>query len=70
MAASDEGAKVLRENPKLGVSARIVESYQRADGRHFTAALQHVLGTLDPRIPACARGKPWKPATTPARFST
>lgn len=46
-----EAAKVLRENPKLGVSARILENYQRSDGIHFPRALQHVLGTLDPVIP-------------------
>src|ERR1035441_5909209 len=43
--------KVLKENPELGVSARIVEDYARSDGQHFPAAIQHVLGTLDPRIP-------------------
>ena len=42
---------MLTANPKLGVSARIVEDYARSDGRHFPAAIQHVLGTLDPRIP-------------------
>lgn len=46
-----EGEKVLAANPKLGVSARIVEGYQRSDGRYFGEAVQHVLGTLDPRIP-------------------
>jgi hypothetical protein len=45
------GDKVLKDNPNLGVSARIVEDYARSDGRHFPAAVQHVLGTLDPRIP-------------------
>ena len=45
------GEKVLRENPKLGVSARIVEDYARSDGQRYPAAIQHVLGTLDPRIP-------------------
>ncbi len=45
------GEAVLAGNPKLGVSARIVEDYDRADGRFFPAAIQHVLGTLDPRIP-------------------
>ena len=45
------GEEVLRENPKLGVSARIVEDYARSDGKHYPAAIQHVLGTLDPRIP-------------------
>lgn len=57
VAASDAGAKVLRENPNLGVSARIVENYARADGRHFPAAVQHVLGTLDPRITGL---RPWQ----------
>ena len=47
---SERGDAVLRENPKLGVSARIVEAYDRADGKFFPAAVQHVLGTLDPRI--------------------
>jgi hypothetical protein len=46
-----DAAKVLDENPKLGVSARILENYQRSDGKHFPRALQHVLGTLDPVIP-------------------
>jgi len=46
-----EGEQVLTANPKLGVSARIVEGYQRSDGKFFGEAIQHVLGTLDPRIP-------------------
>jgi hypothetical protein len=46
-----DGNKVLMSNPQLGVSARIVEDYARADGQYFPAAIQHVLGTLDPRIP-------------------
>lgn len=46
-----EGEQVLAANPRLGVSARIVEDYARSDGSHFPAAIQHVLGTLDPRIP-------------------
>ena len=46
-----EGEQVLASNPKLGVSARIVEDYARSDGTRFPAAIQHVLGTLDPRIP-------------------
>jgi hypothetical protein len=48
---TQRGAKVLADNPGLGVSARIIEGYDRADGRHFPKAIQHVLGTLDPRIP-------------------
>jgi hypothetical protein len=48
---NEAGEQVLAANPKLGVSARIVEDYARSDGKHFPAAIQHVLGTLDPRIP-------------------
>ena len=46
-----KGSKTLAENPRLGVSARIVEGYDRSDGKHYPKAVQHVLGTLDPRIP-------------------
>jgi hypothetical protein len=53
---SPAGEQILSENPMLGVSARIVEAYDRSDGRFFPAAVQHVLGTLDPRIPALG---PW-----------
>jgi hypothetical protein len=55
---TERGERVLSENPRLGVSARIVEQYQRSDGRHFPAAIQHVLGTLDPRIPALGAWSP------------
>jgi hypothetical protein len=48
---TEDGEKVLAANPRLGVSARIVEDYQRSDGKFFSRAVQHVLGTLDPRIP-------------------
>jgi len=48
---SARGAAVLKDNPGLGVSARIVEEYARSDGQFFPRAIQHVLGTLDPRIP-------------------
>lgn len=48
---TERGKKVLTDNPELGVSARIVEAYDRADGRFFPKAIQHVLATLDPRIP-------------------
>src|SRR5205809_7930654 len=48
---TDRGEQVLRDNPYLGVSARIVENYNRSDGKFYKAAVQHVLGTLDPRLP-------------------
>jgi len=51
LATTESGGKVLSDNPALGVSARIVEDYARSDGKFFPAAIQHVLGTLDPRIP-------------------
>jgi hypothetical protein len=53
---TEAGNTLLEMNPKLGVSARIVEQYDRADGKYFPAAIQHVLGTLDPRIPSMG---PW-----------
>jgi hypothetical protein len=51
LAPTTEGEEVILQNPQLGVSARIVEDYARSDGKFFPAAVQHVLGTLDPRIP-------------------
>jgi hypothetical protein len=48
---SSEAADLVKRNPKLGVSARIVEGYARSDGKTYPRAMQHVLGTLDPRIP-------------------
>lgn len=53
----DKGEAVVTANPKLGVSARIVENYRRADGKTFPRVLQHTLGTLDPRITGM---KPWE----------
>jgi hypothetical protein len=50
MDPTERGSEVLADNPGLGVSARIVEEYDRADGKFFPRAIQHVLGTLDPRI--------------------
>lgn len=48
---SADAADMVKKNPALGVSARIVEGYSRSDGKTFPRAMQHVLGTLDPRIP-------------------
>lgn len=56
--ATEDSDKILRTNPGLGVSARIVEEYERAtDGKQFPAAVQHVLGTLDPRLTGLG---PWQ----------
>jgi len=49
-----EAADLVRKNPKLGVSARIIEGLERADGQKFPRAIQHVLGTLDPRVTGMA----------------
>ena len=57
---TERAAEILRANPKLGVSARIVEDYARADGEFFPAAIQHVLGTLDPRVVGLG---PWQEVT-------
>lgn len=54
---SADGAKLVKANPKLGVSARIVEDLTHADGRSFKKAIQHVLGTLDPRLTGMS---PWQ----------
>ena len=46
-----DAADLVRKNKKLGVSARILEGYTReADGKSFGRVVQHVLGTLDPRV--------------------
>jgi hypothetical protein len=63
---TEAGEKVLKENPYLGVSARIVENYPRSDGKFFPAAMQHVLGTLDPRIPGLGAWQAIENANTPA----
>lgn len=52
-----DGEKLLKDNPYLGVSARIVEQYSRADGQFYPAAIQHVLATHDPRITGLG---PWR----------
>lgn len=54
---SEDAANIIAENPKLGVSCRIVEQLEQADGRKFPRAVQHVLGTLDPRITGM---RPWE----------
>jgi hypothetical protein len=65
LSPTPRGEQVLRENPYLGVSARIVEQYSRADGKFYPAAVQHVLGTLDPRIPGLGAWQTIEAANTP-----
>lgn len=55
--ATDEGAKLLSRNPNLGVSCRILENLPLPDGRHFPRAIQHVLGTVNPRLTGM---RPWE----------
>lgn len=55
---SEDGSKVVEANPELGVSCRIVEALTHSDGRSFKRAVQHVLGTLDPRVTGMS---PWQP---------
>jgi hypothetical protein len=49
---------VVLNNQDLGVSCRIIEGYTReSDNKYFGRSLQHVLGTLDPRVVGM---KPWE----------
>jgi hypothetical protein len=57
---TDDGAALLEKNPNLGISARIVNEYARADGKFWKSAIQHVLATLDPRVPGLG---PWEAVT-------
>lgn len=55
---TDDGAQVVENNPKLGVSARIIEGVKHAmGGQAWPRAIQHVLGTLDPRVTGM---RPWE----------
>ena len=56
---TEDGADLLSDDPSLGAAPRIIEGYQRADGRSFAAAIQHVLGTRHPVITGL---RPWQPA--------
>jgi hypothetical protein len=48
---SSDAAELVRKNKKLGVSCSIKANYTReTDGQSFPAALNHVLGTLDPKV--------------------
>lgn len=47
-------AKAVIDNAELGVSCRIREGVEKADGRTYDVALRHVCGTLDPRVTGMA----------------
>jgi hypothetical protein len=55
---SNDGAKLISDNPELGVSARIIEMLEKSDGRSFPRAIRHVLATMDPRVTGM---RPWQP---------
>lgn len=54
---TDKSAEMVRQNPKLGVSARIHEGYERIDGRSWPVVVDQVLGTLNPKVTGL---EPWK----------
>lgn len=55
--ADPEAAKAIEKNPKLGVSARILQGVKKADGREFPRAIRHVLMTMNPRVSGM---EPWQ----------
>lgn len=55
--ADREAARVIKRNPKLGVSARIRQAVEKADGRFFPRAVEHVLLTMNPRVTGMS---PWQ----------
>lgn len=55
--ADAEAAAAIAKNPKLGVSARIRQGIEKADGRTFPRAIEHVLLTMNPRVTGMS---PWQ----------
>lgn len=51
---------LIEKNPKFGVSAQIERNLKRGDGKEFSHAFSHVLGTLNPRVTGM---KPWEALT-------
>lgn len=54
---NEQAADLVRQHPDFGVSARIIEGLEHADGRTFPRAIKHVLGTFDPRATGM---RPWQ----------
>lgn len=52
-----DGELLIKKNPKLGVSCRIIENLEHADGRTYPRAIQHVLGTVNPQLTGM---RPWE----------
>jgi hypothetical protein len=55
--ADKDAERVIKKNPRLGVSARIVQGINKADGRSFKRAINHVLLTMNPRVSGM---EPWQ----------
>lgn len=54
---TDDAAQIVKDNPAFGVSVRLLENLERADGKSYPVALNHVLGTFDPRL---TNLRPWQ----------
>lgn len=52
------GTKLITDNPNLGVSIRAVDRLERPDGLTFGPTIEHVAGTLDPKVNGLG---PWIP---------
>jgi len=57
--ADKDAAKAIEKNPKLGVSARIRQMVEKADGRKFDRAIEHLCLTMNPRVTGMS---PWEAA--------
>lgn len=57
--ADKSAAKEIKRNPRLGVSARIREAVEKADGRSFPRAIEHLCLTMNPRVTGMS---PWEAA--------
>lgn len=55
--ATEDAAEAINKNPRLGVSARIRQMVEKADGRAFQRAVEHVCLTLNPRVSGM---EPWQ----------
>ena len=55
--ADKDAAKAIQKNPRLGVSARIRQMVEKADGRKFPRAIEHLCLTMNPRVTGMG---PWQ----------
>lgn len=55
--ADKDAAKAIKKNPRLGVSARIRQMVEKADGRSFPRAIEHICLTMNPRVTGMG---PWQ----------